>query len=93
MPRSIPAADELLDREFSRWERALARGKACYQQADAAAAKILSRLKPGRTRRLADGRIASVRDNFKNSNKAFRSCGVARFEPEIRSPQDGKAAR
>ena len=88
MAKGIRAADEDLERAFMDWEKALHRGRKCYQKADAAAAEIIKRLKPNAVRRLSDGRLGGVRDNFARQNKVFKSAGVARLEPEVRMPDE-----
>jgi len=76
--------DELADKIIA-MEKLQHKARANYAAADELAEEIIPLLKKRKKVRISDGRVARLKDNFARRNKAFKQCGVNRFEVEILS--------
>ena len=63
--------------------RALAKGKEYYARADALLAELLPELGPGGSVALPNGKRAVLVDNFADKNKAWKPCGINRFDIKV----------
>ena len=79
-----PPRDALADK-IVEWERLQHKARASYTKADELLEEIMPLLKKRKKVRISEGRVARLKDNFARRNKAFKQCGVNRFEIEILS--------
>jgi hypothetical protein len=63
--------------------RARDAGKAGYARADELLEEIVGEIQVGKQIKLGDGTIAELVDNFEKGNKAWKPCGISRFDIKI----------
>jgi hypothetical protein len=59
------------------------RGKQGYTEADQILQELLAELEPGDKIPLPDGQVAELVDNFAKGNKAYKPCGINRFDLKV----------
>jgi hypothetical protein len=57
-------------------------GKQQYKEADQLLEELLPLLKVGESIELGNGEVATLVDNFDDKNKAWKPCGINRFDIE-----------
>lgn len=91
-----PRIGAAVKRKVKKLLEARERGSAAYGQADAILEELLGHLPVGREVDLGDGRVATLVDNFAEKNKAWKPCGVSRFDLKVKKqepqPQPAPAA-
>ena len=80
MPRRT---DDGRRKKVAAYLRALARGKEHYARADVLLTELLAGMKPGDSVPVAGGKRALLVDNFAGKNKAWKPCGVNRFDLRV----------
>ena len=63
--------------------RARDAGKAGYAKADELLEEIVGETTIGKQIKLANGTIAELVDNFAKGNKAWKPCGISRYDIKI----------
>jgi len=78
----MTVADEATCRDVDRLQEILAANKAAYREIDEIEERIHAAFKSAKSKRLTlpDGRVMTIKDNYRDRNKAFKTCAFPRYE-------------